>query len=109
MVLIDETEQVYQATPQHTNCQPGGIISNINQCVTAAQKLNRKYIGRTTSSNRPAGCYYSSNKRAYFNTITDPSSTRPKKFGDRGGICTTEGTLGMLFFLLFVNDNNTVR
>ena len=90
--MIEERKQVYQANEQHANCQPGGIISNINQCVTASQILGRKYVGLTTSSNRPAGCYYSSNERAYFNTITDPSSTRPKKFGDRGGICTTEGT-----------------
>ena len=92
MVLIDESEQAYQATQQHANCQHGGIISNINECVIASQKLNRKYIGRTTSSNRPAGCYYGSNESAYFNTITDPSSTRPKKFGDRGGICVAEST-----------------
>ena len=92
MAVTYESKQVYQATQQHANCEHDSIISDINQCVTASKKLNRKYIGRTTSSSRPAGCYYGSNERAYFNTITDPSFTWPKKFGDRGGICITEST-----------------
>ena len=64
----------------------------MKECIHASRQLKRKYVGRTTSSNRPAGCYWSGGERSYFNTITELSDTWPKNFGSRGGICTKQST-----------------
>ena len=64
-----------------------------NKCKLASTKLKRRYVGRTTNGDRPAGCYWSSDSFAYFNAITSTSSTQPKNFGNRGGICSKAGML----------------
>ena len=92
MNIFEENERGYQTTHKKANCLHGGIISNMNECVTASIQLKRKYVGRTTSNIRPAGCYWYNKQHTYFNTIIDLSNTRPNKFGNRGGICIKSST-----------------
>ena len=100
--MTEVIKHSYQTNPQNTNCEQGHLVSDIKECMNASRELKREYIGRTTSMNRPVGCYWSSYDRAYFNTITDPLSTRPKHFGNRGGICTKPRMSNVTVVLIFV-------
>ena len=44
---------------------------------------------------RPAGCYWQSGGKGFFNTnkksLTDPSLTDPNSFSNRGGVCMKAG------------------
>ena len=39
----------------------------------------------------PAGCYWKSGGKGYFNNIVDPTLTDPNDFGFRGGVCMGMG------------------
>ena len=103
MNTIEEIPQSYRVTRQMVNCRLSSIVFDVKQCKIAAKQLNRKYVGRTTSEYRPAGCYWNGNKGTYFNTITDPSSTKPTHFGNRGGVCTKPGANNSILLIDVTN------
>ena len=45
--------------------------------------------------NRPAGCYWGSGGKGFFNrnskSLADPSLTNPNSFSNRGGVCMKAG------------------
>ena len=74
------------------NCPTTEIIENRAECAVALKALG---IDQTDlhidQANRPAGCYWKTGLKGYFNSIVDPSSTDPTLFGDRGGVCNNVG------------------
>ena len=103
--ILNKSLEPCQTTARKGNCPQSCIIEKISDCITASKELKRKYIGRTTSSYRPAGCYWGGEGRTYFNTITNASSTFPKNFGNRGGICRNSGMSIQSCFLYFSHES----
>ena len=84
----------YYTTSKEKNCEHGEIVLTEEECKVASERLGRKYVGRTRSEGRPAGCYWVfkslSNREhacSYFNTIVDASSSEPTNGREHGGIC----------------------
>ena len=75
---------------EKTNCKTGKIIDSIAECQTASSLLGLSYVPAPFAfEGAPAGCHryqYNStdpnNKDlSMFNTILNPSSTKPSTFG----------------------------
>ena len=84
----------YYTTSKEKNCEHGEIVLTEEECKVASERLGRKYVGRSRSEGRPAGCYWVfkslSNREhacSYFNTIVDASSSEPTNGREHGGIC----------------------
>ena len=95
MIIEDETWS-YHATLKGENCLDDQIISEEKECIIASQKLGSNYVGRATSSKRPAGCYWvikslsgKDHSFSYLNTILDPKDVSPSNGREQGGICKT--------------------
>ena len=69
------------------------VIKSRSTCEVAMQEFNLEKYGNLEVDNkkRPAGCYWRSGNRGYYNIVVDPLPTDPKSFGDRGGLCRTIG------------------
>ena len=84
----------YYTTSKGENCENDEMVSTEEECKLASERLGRKYVGRTRSRGRPAGCYWAfkslTNREhaySYVNTIVDASSTEPTNGRKHGGIC----------------------
>ena len=76
------------------NCPQGNVVTKETICQLAALKLGLVFIDKVTNTvDRPAGCYYTSSNKVYFNVVVDPSNTNTGAFGSRGGVCA-----GMLYY-----------
>ena len=74
------------------NCPKDHVIDTEDKCKDAASALGMRYVKAVKHEYNPAGCWWYSRLpfplAVYFNKITDPSQTRPEKFGNNsGGIC----------------------
>ena len=86
----------YHTTSKQKNCGKGEIVLKEDECKEASKILGREYVGRTTSGERPAGCYWAlisiynkDHAYSYFNTIVDALSTDLTTGRKHGGICKT--------------------
>ena len=77
------------------NCPIERIVSSVEVCKYASALLGLKYKGPPAGdpNNYPAGCYWlnttaqNNDTESYWNSVVDPSQTKPGSFGDRGGVC----------------------
>ena len=86
----------YRAILKGKNCEDDKLVLKEDECKIASETVGAEYVGRTTSRDRPAGCYWArrslSNRDyiySYFNTIVDASSAEPTNGREHGGICST--------------------
>ena len=68
------------------NCPRGNVVTKETICQRAALQLGLDYKWDVNKVDRPAGCFWSSNK-AHFNVVVDPSNTNTGAFGNQGGVC----------------------
>ena len=73
--------------PSGENCPIGSMIVNIYKCKAASAILGLNYDGAISSYLKPAGCYWWSGEKSYFNKGFDPYQTSPESFDERGGVC----------------------
>ena len=70
------------------NCLPGAVIKNRYACLEALQQLGITAQNlNVNKTERPAGCYWNSEYKGYFNAIVNTTLTEPSLFGERGGVC----------------------
>ena len=71
------------------DCPLNNVVKTEAHCRDAASQLQMMFVGRVSSSKRPAGCYVQYNG-VYLNFETNPDLTSPST--DEAGIC--KGTAG---------------
>ena len=75
------------------NCAPDAIIENKDTCEDALNEFGisvaNLYVNTTV---RPAGCYWKSNNKGFFNSVVNTTLTEPSLFGERGGVCRRTGS-----------------
>ena len=75
------------------NCPTSQIIDTESECKnSAADFLGWSFGGSYSSTEYPAGCYWTVS-RIHFNRVIDPSQTNQESFGNRGGVCRKTGKL----------------
>ena len=73
------------------NCPATEIIDTESECKnSAADFLGWSFGGSYSSTEYPAGCYWTVS-RIHFNRVIDPSQTNQESFGNRGGVCVRTG------------------
>ena len=76
------------------DCAPDAIIKERGMCNDALRVLGIPVTSLdVVKTSRPAGCYWRSGNKGYFNSIVDSSLTQPSLFGERGGVCRDTGTI----------------
>ena len=87
-VFLGFSSQKFGLVGMGTNCPIGKIILNMDDCKEAAERLAIDFNGKISEDfeKKPVGCYYI-NDNANFNPNLIASSTYPKEFGKRQGIC----------------------
>jgi len=79
-----EIPGVYSKADGGSSCHPTTIITEVEECRTAAEFLGQTFSHSTsTEQGRPGGCFWDRNGRTYFNEITSTTNI----WRGTGGIC----------------------
>ena len=76
---------MYHKSSEGKECNANRVIYSEDVCKVAADTLGLNYANRTSDSNMPKGCYWTSSN-AYYNDYSSVQN-KPAFQGYQGGIC----------------------